>query len=402
MGLFDIVKKGNILMHGGGESESQQRQQLYGPQAQFAKKSYFPYLTQLYNQYSQSPESLVAGFTPTQEAAQRYGAGYAGDLSNLTGYAGGLTGQLASQTPYERVSGAIGPSAGAGLLSSMQSPSGAYGSALNQMMSGDVNLAPYNQVADALTQRMAQNYQENVVPSIRRNSLSASGVPTSREGLLTSRAGGQFTRDLGSALSNLYLPAYQQAQEMQATGAGLYGDALNRRLAASQAGLTNLGQASQLGSANIGSALNFTPQLAQLGLTPYSLLSDIGSQQQAMNQARISAPFTFGTNIQSLLGSPIVLGSGSSTGYNVRGVTQGFSDIFGGGGGAIGGAMMSDRRLKRNLKKIGEYLSIPVYEFNYLWDDIKHIGVMAQDVLKVKPEAVLKIGKYYAVNYGEL
>ncbi len=51
----------------------------------------------------------------------------------------------------------------------------------------------------------------------------------------------------------------------------------------------------------------------------------------------------------------------------------------------------SDRRLKRDIRRLGALTSgIPVYEFRYIWDDAdeRHIGVMAQDVVKVLPGAV--------------
>jgi hypothetical protein len=43
-----------------------------------------------------------------------------------------------------------------------------------------------------------------------------------------------------------------------------------------------------------------------------------------------------------------------------------------------------------------------VYRFKYIWGGSEHIGVMAQEVLKVIPEAVSKIGRYLAVDYGRL
>ena len=43
---------------------------------------------------------------------------------------------------------------------------------------------------------------------------------------------------------------------------------------------------------------------------------------------------------------------------------------------------------------------VPVYVFSYLWDTIRHVGVMAQDVLKVAPEAVVMTPSgFYAVRY---
>jgi len=52
-------------------------------------------------------------------------------------------------------------------------------------------------------------------------------------------------------------------------------------------------------------------------------------------------------------------------------------------------AMMSDRRLKRNIKRIGTHaLGIGLYTWEYLWGE-KSSGVMADEVEKVRPEAVL-------------
>lgn len=59
------------------------------------------------------------------------------------------------------------------------------------------------------------------------------------------------------------------------------------------------------------------------------------------------------------------------------------------GGWARGGFALSDRRLKRDIDRIG-WLNdgTPIYRFRYLNDQAMHIGVMAQDIKKTKPEAV--------------
>ena len=56
----------------------------------------------------------------------------------------------------------------------------------------------------------------------------------------------------------------------------------------------------------------------------------------------------------------------------------------------MGGAMMmSDIRLKENIKRIGTHpLGIGIYDFDYKWGE-HSIGVMAQELVKVKPEAVI-------------
>lgn len=72
------------------------------------------------------------------------------------------------------------------------------------------------------------------------------------------------------------------------------------------------------------------------------------------------------------------------------------------GGTALTAAMlMSDRRLKRNIHRIGTHrLGIGVYEFRYLDDDSKHIGVMADEVRKVMPQAVITVDGFDVVNYS--
>ncbi len=61
----------------------------------------------------------------------------------------------------------------------------------------------------------------------------------------------------------------------------------------------------------------------------------------------------------------------------------------------------SDRRLKENIKKIGESLSgLGIYKFNYIGQAEKYIGAMADEVLKIVPEAaILGDDGFYRVNY---
>ena len=58
-------------------------------------------------------------------------------------------------------------------------------------------------------------------------------------------------------------------------------------------------------------------------------------------------------------------------------------------------AMMCDKRMKENIKKIGKVTlsnktTVPLYNFNYKGHTKEHTNVIAQDVQKVFPEAVLK------------
>jgi Chaperone of endosialidase len=64
----------------------------------------------------------------------------------------------------------------------------------------------------------------------------------------------------------------------------------------------------------------------------------------------------------------------------------------------------SDLRLKDNVRRIGRTQSgLPLYVFSYKGRPEQFTGVMAQDVLAVRPDAV-SVGSngYYAVDYHKL
>jgi len=89
--------------------------------------------------------------------------------------------------------------------------------ALNRMMSGQVNLDPYNQAYQAAANQATQAYQEGV-PLSRLQSYFTSGAPSTRTGLKLLQEGRGFGQGLQNMAAQMYLPAYQQAQE-QALGA---------------------------------------------------------------------------------------------------------------------------------------------------------------------------------------
>ena len=62
----------------------------------------------------------------------------------------------------------------------------------------------------------------------------------------------------------------------------------------------------------------------------------------------------------------------------------------------------SDRRLKENIQKIGESISgLGIYKFNYIGKAKQYIGAMADEVMKVVPEAVGTMSNgYLGVNYN--
>jgi hypothetical protein len=78
--------------------------------------------------------------------------------------------------------------------------------------------------------------------------------------------------------------------------------------------------------------------------------------------------------------------------------------LFGLAGDIVGGAskafMASDIRMKRDIERVGTNArGFPVYEFRYVGEDARTIGLMAQDVEKTMPDAVIEIGGLKFVDY---
>jgi len=76
-------------------------------------------------------------------------------------------------------------------------------------------------------------------------------------------------------------------------------------------------------------------------------------------------------------------------------------------GGTLGGASIikySDRRLKENISKVGQLDNgLNVYSYRYKSGGPMHIGVMAQEVMEVNPDAVhIMPDGFMAVDYGAL
>lgn len=71
--------------------------------------------------------------------------------------------------------------------------------------------------------------------------------------------------------------------------------------------------------------------------------------------------------------------------------------------------MFSDRRLKKNISKLGvnKESGLQEYAFDYVWEDsspglCNHVGYMADEVEEKYPEAVIDVHGYKMVNYARL
>lgn len=74
-------------------------------------------------------------------------------------------------------------------------------------------------------------------------------------------------------------------------------------------------------------------------------------------------------------------------------------------GGTLGAAaIMSDRRLKERIEPVGRLVNgIRTYVYSYLGQARRHVGVMAEEVAAVAPEAVITLPSgYQAVDYRKI
>ena len=64
--------------------------------------------------------------------------------------------------------------------------------------------------------------------------------------------------------------------------------------------------------------------------------------------------------------------------------------------------MMSDVRVKEDIKPVGQYKGMGVYDYKYKGNPQPYRGLMAQEVEQRIPEAVVEIGGIKHIDYGKV
>jgi hypothetical protein len=176
--------------------------------------------------------------------------------------------------------------------------------------------------------------------------------------------------------------------------------------AAMQQMFANQAQQAQLANQARGQGFQ---ELAYQRNEPINTLNAVrsGSQVTTPNQFYVNAPQQATTAGADYLGAAGMTGNAAIANANAENANRNamMQGLFSLGGAA----MMSDIRTKENIKHIGHMANgLPVYEFEYKPEfkanagEGKFIGVMAQEVEAVQPNAVIEINGYKVVNYGAL
>lgn len=157
-------------------------------------------------------------------------------------------------------------------------------------------------------------------------------------------------------------------------------------------------------------AINQAPQTYQLASAireqPLNELNAIRTGAQIQNPQ-----FQPYGNQQTTAGPDLLGAANAQNQYNMGlynsgvGASNSFNSGLMQAAGTVGSMMMmSDRRLKRDVTRIGTHaIGVPLYAFRYLWSDEQQIGVMADEVLTVRPRAVAQHPTgFLMVDYGAL
>jgi hypothetical protein len=145
---------------------------------------------------------------------------------------------------------------------------------------------------------------------------------------------------------------------------------------------------------------------------PLNTLSALRTGAQVQNPTFVNSAQQATTSGPDLLGAAQMGYNAQMGDFNAKQAAQQSmnSGLMGLGGTLGAAAIMSDIRTKEHIKQVGflpNGLSVYEYEYKPEWKDEaghgKFIGVMAQEVELVQPEAVItRFDGYKMVNYGVL
>ena len=214
----------------------------------------------------------------------------------------------------------------------------------------------YNAMVDKMTPQFDRQ-RENMATMLQNQ-----GIPVGSEAY--SRAMGDLEDKQNEALQ-------QAAYQSVLGGQDAYSQSLADAISAGSFGNT----AQQSYIQQLQNALNGSLSSYDVAMDKYAAQNNLAAQNYAAKQQAIN-----NQNAQT------------------NSLIQGASSI---GSAALMAALMSDKRLKENIKPVGKLDNgLTVYCFNYKGDNVPQIGLIAQEVQEVKPEAVIETEDgYLAVKY---
>ena len=194
-------------------------------------------------------------------------------------------------------------------------------------------------------------------------------------------------RNMARAEMSLEASTRNQAAQLQAGGMGL--DA-NARFRQQQMDAAN--QLARVGGMRQGATFAAADQLARAGRDQ----RDVNLQQQAYDYEQWLRGQTGGGEAIDFMGRQLRGGDQFTYGRKPDKLSQLL------GLGAVGSSFLSDAKAKENIKSVGTKNGLNIYEFNYLGQSTRWRGVIAQEIMKTRPDAVRERNGVLSVNYDAL
>ena len=246
-------------------------------------------------------------------------------------------------------------------------------------------MSPYLQNAMGSTAALLANQQAQQRQELLGKTIASGAFGGDRGKIAQAALAGQQNLAAGQLLGQMAQQGYSDAARNYFAGLAGQG-ALAQQLGA-------------LGANAQTAGLQGAQAVSQAGTVPYNVAQAQNAaayQQFAQQQAYPFQTLGFLANIASGLGA----GQGGTSVTTTPGPNALNQAI--GIGTTLASLPWSDKRLKENVKKVGEtFDGQPIYSFNYKGQDQTQIGLMAQDVEKRHPEAVGLAGGYKTVDYDK-
>lgn len=346
-------------MTGGGGSSTTTTTQQLSPEQRALIAPVIP-IAQKYlkNPPKQYPGSGIVGFQPLQQQAQQMTIDAANSFLS--------TAQQQTGRFNDVVGGYNNMRPGTNFLTS------------GQVLYPESNPALQGAI-EAASRPTIQQFQEQLMPSITQGAIGSGSFGGTRQGIAEGIATRGATQTIGDIAARMASENYQAGLGAMTQGLAIGGQNLQ-------------GEANTLG--NMGNIL-------QQGLLPANLKEAVGTQEQGMKQALLSEQVQKFINEQmipfAVAKDVAAMAFGMPGGSTVSQTTGSAGGMGAGGQIAMGGLSMlpmllgkSDRRLKTAVKQVEKFIDgLTMYMFKYIGTAIEVLGLMADEVEQVYPNAVV-------------
>lgn len=398
------------------EWQKQQLQEIYATAKEVAGQPFTPYTG-----------AMIAGFNPDQlrQFQATRGLFEAGiQYDPMAGLAGLASAEAPTVQPFTGYGGTT--------IADVQAPQ------FRSLLDVDIGeyQSPYQQEVIDLALGDIRREADIATQQAQQRAIGAGAFGGSRSAILEAETARPYAEQAARTASQLRQTGFEQAQRaaladiQREQQLGMFGSEQQQQRALQQASLM---QQAGLAEQDIRSRLAmFAPELElrarqqQAGLlgglgaeqmARLGLLGQMGTQQQALQQQQLAAARSEFERalaydperlaiLQAGMGVPLtgqITKQKTGAGDVLSTTAQLLAGLFSAG-------VISDKRMKKDLKLLGKEDGHNIYSWNWNdkaksmgFDKYPTIGVIAQEVMEYMPEAVSKNEDgYYMVNYGAL